>query len=367
LVFMSDNSFYNQLQQGLLTILGNGDNHPHSFYESERLGFILASSIGCIREENQDRTLFFRAYTGGSKANFVAAVLCDGMGGMIQGGKCASLATSTFVSSLVLDKEPDLLLRLKTSVQKANDAVFKKYHGEGGSTLVAVVCDESNHWIIASVGDSRIYKAKLGSSLELLTVDDTVERQLDLLGKGLNISSEFGRGLTQFVGIGDSIEVHVQSLNPQPNEMLILTSDGAYNLSKDGKVFNSLVTNAKTSQELVNRLLSVSEWFGGIDNATIAVIPTFHDFKLQKNENKKGYLEVWSPLCGQNNFFNLSSELTSTTKNSYLGKVEKPKNQSNTRKNKVSSNGISKIEIITDDIPKNSQSSFQIDIVEITP
>ena len=364
---MSDNAFYNQLQQWLLTILEDSDNHPRNFYAFEKLEFILASNIGCVREENQDRILFFRAYTGSSKANFVAAVLCDGMGGMIQGGKCASLATSVFVSSLVLDKEPDLFLRLKTSVEKANDAVFKKYHGEGGSTLVAVVCDQSNHWIIASVGDSRIYKAKLGCSLELLTVDDTVERQLDLLGKGLNISSEFGRGLTQFVGIGDSIEVHVQSVNPQPNEILILTSDGAYNLSKDGKVFNSIVTNSKTSQELVNRLLSVSEWFGGIDNATIAVIPTFGDFKLQKNENKKGYLEVWSPLCGQNNFFNLSSELTSTTKNSYLGKVEKPKNQSNTRKNKLSSNGISKIELITDDIPKNGRSSFQIDIVEITP
>lgn len=364
---MSDDAFYNQLQQGLLAILEDADNHPCNFYTLERLKFILASNIGCVREENQDRTLFFRAYTGSSKANFVGAVLCDGMGGMIQGGKCASLATSTFVSSLVLDKERDLFLRLKASVQKANDAVFKKYHGEGGSTLVAVVCDQFNHWIIASVGDSRIYKAKLGLSVELLTVDDTVERQLDLLGKGLNISSEFSRGLTQFVGIGEDIEVHVRSLNPQPDEIFILTSDGAHDLSKDGKVFNSLVTNARTSQDLANRLLSVSEWFGGRDNATIAVIPTSCDFKLQKNENQKGYLEVWSPSCGQNNFFNLSPEVISNTRNGYAEKVEKPKSQSNARKNKVVSKDIAKKEISNDDIASNGQSSFQIDIVEITP
>jgi len=361
---MSDNAFYNQLQQGLLKMFEEVDNHPHSLASSEKLGFTLASNVGCVREENQDRTLFVRAYMRSAKANFVAAVLCDGMGGMLHGGECASLATSTFVTSLVFDKEPDLLLRIKNSVQKANDVVFKKYRGEGGSTLVAVVCDQSKNWIITNVGDSRIYKAKLGQSLELLTIDDTVERQLDLLGRSVNISPEFARGLTQFIGVGESIEVSVQSLNPHPNEIFVLTSDGAYDLSKDGKVFTSLVINSRTSQELASRLLSVSEWLGGKDNATVALLPTSFDFNLQKVENQKGYLEVWSPF-GKTSFLSLLPDDVSTTK-SYIEKTEKPKIRPSKRKSKVIPNTNSKTEIKNNDTDRNSQSSFQIDIVEIT-
>jgi PPM family protein phosphatase len=360
---MSDTTFYNQLQQVLLKMLEDVDSQTHNISSTEKLGFTLGSSIGCVRKENQDRTLFFRALNkDNSKTNFAAAILCDGMGGMIQGGECASLATSIFVSWLVLDKEPDLLLRLKKSVQKANDAVFKKYHGEGGSTLVAVVCDQFNNWIIASVGDSRIYKAKLGFSPELLTIDDTVERQLDLLGKSMTVSSELGKGLTQFIGVGESLEVHLQSLIPQPNEIFILTSDGAHDLARDDIVFSSLVVNSRTPHELVGRILSISDWLGGKDNATAAVISTSCDFNLH---NQMGSLEIWSPLENVK-FFTLTSDNLSNLNNGYLSKPEKSKPRTNKRKDKAVSNIISK-SVTENDIARNSQSSFQIDIVEVMP
>jgi PPM family protein phosphatase len=360
---MSDNTFYNQLQQGLLKMFEDVDTQNQSTSVLEKLGVILGSNIGCIRKENQDRTLFLRAvYRSTQKANFVAAVLCDGMGGMIQGGECASLATSVFVSSLLSLQESDLSLRLKTSVQDANDAVFKKYHGEGGSTLVALVCDQFNNWLIASVGDSRIYKTKLGFEPELLTVDDTVERQLDLLGKSINISSEFSRGLTQFIGVGESIEVHLQSLNPKNDEVFILTSDGAHDLSSDGKVFSSVVINSRSSQELVSRLLNISEWLGGRDNATVAIIPTTHDFNLQRDGNQMGYLEVWSP-SEKNNFINLSPESSLMVKNGYEKKTEQPKNQPNKRKGKATPNSASKSDT-ENGLSRNDKQLIQIDIVE---
>ena len=53
--------------------------------------------------------------------------------------------------------------------------------------------------------------------------------------------------------------------------MLLLTSDGAHDVPKD--IFRYLTTTAKSSFDVVDKLLTLAELLGGRDNATVIALP----------------------------------------------------------------------------------------------
>src|SRR5579871_5639257 len=53
---------------------------------------ILATDIGLKREENQDRVAALRLSAKQSSLPIIAVVVADGMGGMRDGARCATLA-----------------------------------------------------------------------------------------------------------------------------------------------------------------------------------------------------------------------------------------------------------------------------------
>ena len=55
------------------------------------LPIAMASDIGLVRSENQDRAAILRIQLTEGRSS-VVVVLCDGMGGMSDGAECASLA-----------------------------------------------------------------------------------------------------------------------------------------------------------------------------------------------------------------------------------------------------------------------------------
>src|SRR5471030_274852 len=59
-------------------------------------GFAIGSVKGPAREDNQDRAVVARIIRGSSPAlSVTVALVCDGMGGMVDGGTAAALAAST--------------------------------------------------------------------------------------------------------------------------------------------------------------------------------------------------------------------------------------------------------------------------------
>ena len=89
------------------------------------LPIVLATDIGLQRSENQDRVAALRigSRTGGARP-LIAVVVVDGMGGMRDGGKCATLALSSFFYALTLYRTHDLQRRASAAIEYANDEVF---------------------------------------------------------------------------------------------------------------------------------------------------------------------------------------------------------------------------------------------------
>ncbi|MDK4706358.1 protein phosphatase 2C domain-containing protein [Rhizobium sp. CNPSo 4062] len=214
--------------------------------------FFVASDIGSTRKENQDRVAVLRVAS--KAANFWCACLCDGMGGMANGRQAASFAISAFFASLISNRREPTEARLERAVRAANAMVVSEVPG-GGSTLSAL-CLEAGSVFTLNVGDSRIFRMHRDGKLERLTTDDTMEEAY---------GSE-GRGLLQFIGMKSGMLPHIKRVTGIDGQFFI-TSDGAH-LVGDATL-RDLRQNSRDRAVFSDRVLELSNWLGGVDNATI--------------------------------------------------------------------------------------------------
>lgn len=249
----------------------------------------IASDIGNVRNDNQDRAVISRGIDKHGRDYIVLAV-ADGIGGMRDGATCAALAISSFLSTINqyaqagIESSEDLI---RNAVVAANKAIFSKYRGEGGSTLVALLVRPGHPTCWLSIGDSRVY-CLLGKSLNQTSIDDTIAGQL---GVSHEVTPEQSK-LLQFIGMGNELEPHIAKLIAEPINGVILTTDGIHFLAPSTKLLEQIVSNAQDPGVCVKRLIELAKWCGGPDNATAAMI-TFPSDSQQEERPSYLCLEVW--------------------------------------------------------------------------
>jgi hypothetical protein len=97
------------------------------------LSAVLATDIGLARSENQDRVAALRFNTKSTSGRpLIAVAVADGMGGMRDGAKCATLALSSFFHALILHRNHPIETRVNAAIGYANDTVFRFAGGRGG-------------------------------------------------------------------------------------------------------------------------------------------------------------------------------------------------------------------------------------------
>lgn len=218
---------------------------------------VLASDIGLVRTENQDRAAAL--YTGKKSINplFVIAV-ADGMGGMRDGGICANLALASFFHAIVQHRNLDIRTRANEAIKEANHQVYEIYKSSGGSTLTAVLLDSHGTKIIVHIGDTRIYTFGLNEKVERHTTDDSLAEAV----------GGSGRELLQFIGMGESIQPKISEIT-RGEGFCAITTDGIHSIEE--KTLNKILENSKGIEQASERLRSVAEWCGGTDNSTSAI------------------------------------------------------------------------------------------------
>lgn len=261
-----------------------------------RLGTAVGTTIG-RRAENQDRCLIMTAsFPKTPERDFVLAAVCDGMGGMAHGGAYASLALGAFVASVVhgVDEAPDA--RLMAAVGKANDAVHDDQTGHGGATLSAVFAAPDSGITAVNVGDSRIYGVDADSKLTQLTTDDTLAAHLSALRGGDHSDIPKGDQLVQYIGMGPGLEPHIIPIDAdEPPDHLLITSDGAHYFDQD--VMQRVLGAAEDAEEAVGRLMTLSEWLGGRDNAAAIMAPVGGLTAFAPdNPPDHDLIEIWGPF-----------------------------------------------------------------------
>lgn len=224
----------------------------------------VASDVGVVRQENQDRVALVRACDRSGGA-FVLAALADGIGGMKNGAECAALALGTFLDGVISEAQHSADPRdwLWRAANMADRAVHAKHMGNGGSTLVAVLLTKGHRPLWLSIGDSRVYLAA-DAKIRQLSCDDTLEGQLGKVTGGRRAD------LLQFVGLGEALEPHIEPVPWDASGTIMLTSDGVHFVEDD--YLAKVVHFAPDAGVCVKRLTEFARMLGGPDNASVAAV-----------------------------------------------------------------------------------------------
>jgi serine/threonine protein phosphatase PrpC len=247
------------------------------------LPVVWASTRGTVREENQDRVLIAQAETG-----LAIAVLSDGMGGMKEGARAATLAASATVAYCIAFPSTPIEKLLADALHFANEEVFRILHGDGGAAVVLAAWTQGSRYV-AHAGDARAYHIEGEGQLRQLTIDDTVKGQLQGLGRPSAQESHLHSQLLQFIGMGKELEPHVAHA-PNGGRGLLLTSDGVHGLPLP--IMEWVLRRAGHLQAVAARLVTASEWNGGHDNGTVVAIGAQ---SVHEATPSAGVAEFWLP------------------------------------------------------------------------
>jgi PPM family protein phosphatase len=146
---------------------------------------------------------------------------------------------------------------------------YAQEHAENrtmGTTLTAVIA-RGNHAQVAQVGDSRAYLFRAGN-LVLLTQDQTIGNRLRERGTDPDmINPQFKELLTQAMGAQRELSVVMTSTDLEPQDLLLLCSDGLYKVVTPEEVVDILELEIPLI-ERARKMIARGNENGGPDNIT---------------------------------------------------------------------------------------------------
>lgn len=220
-------------------------------------------------------------------------VLADGMGGHV-GGKVASRMAVDAIADFMVRwrREPDFEWpfeimesrgfdenSLVNAVRVANVRVYNRAQVDEtcanmGTTVVAITYSPEAGLVIAHVGDSRCYRLR-GDSLVQLTDDHSL---VNHLMRHFHLSEAEARAragsnvIVRAVGLEDDVEPDLNVDQPLPGDVYLACSDGLTDLVEDWIIQQILAGHADDLGEAARALVRAANMAGGTDNITVMLL-----------------------------------------------------------------------------------------------
>ena len=146
---------------------------------NDRVEIAVRSVIG-TRDKQQDNACVLTNH------DCIFAALCDGMGGLENGGEASELAIQTFEEQYRKHNGKDSRAFLADCLRRADSAIYLHSKARSGTTAVMLVVHKlSLYW--ASVGDSRLYILR-GDEIIQATRDHNYGLRLATIKNGREIA-----------------------------------------------------------------------------------------------------------------------------------------------------------------------------------
>ncbi len=241
------------------------------------LQYGAATDVGRVREVNEDSHL----------ASPPVFVVADGMGGHEGGDVASAIVVEEFdrLTDERFDPETgaDVLTRTLVECQR-RIAAYGEEHRSGqagrrwyaGTTAVAallVADDQGPQWLLANIGDSRVYRVK-GSRLEQVSRDHSLVQ--DLADSGQISPEERATHpernvVTRALGGPEEPQPDFFLLPVQNAPRLVLCSDGVNGMLDDTEM-EEVLREHDDPRDAADRLVAAAVAAGGEDNATAVVV-----------------------------------------------------------------------------------------------
>jgi protein phosphatase len=203
-------------------------------------------------------------------------VIADGMGRHAAGEVASRLAVEAITEAFRTSdfgppREPTLArrpARLRGAILKGNErilgeaATHEEYAGMGTTVVAAYFSPNNQRVWIAHVGDSRCYRLRSGSLLQL-TTDHTLGAA-GIQGKTASI-------LSRAVGVEPNVDVEVTTESPLPGDIYLLCSDGLSRMVPAEELESTLI-GAADLDDATKTLTDLANRGGGRDNITVILV-----------------------------------------------------------------------------------------------
>jgi protein phosphatase len=229
------------------------------------------TDVGKKRDHNEDSFLV--------DVGLGLFVVADGMGGHAGGGTASRLAVETIEAAMrtageleegkLRDALAEALARACRSVYGAAQA-DPSLAGMGTTVTAAAVAGPAA--VIAHVGDSRCYLVRGGRIHQVSEDHSLVNEQLKAGAITADEArhSRFRNIITRSVGFEEQVQIDMLGFVLEPQDQLVLCSDGLSNLAEDREILE-VVTHA-TVEEAPARLVDLANSRGGDDNITVILV-----------------------------------------------------------------------------------------------
>jgi serine/threonine protein phosphatase PrpC len=228
------------------------------------------TDVGQVRTTNED------AFGCCVEAGVFA--LCDGMGGAAAGEVASRIAVDTLINQLcVAESQENRRKVLEEAIATANRLVHARAEKEAalhgmGTTLVAVAIG-GDRALIGHVGDSRCYLFRRGH-LRRLTHDHSLVDEQVRLGQLTQDEAErspLRNVITRAIGTQTSVSADIAELPLQPDDLLLLCSDGLTKELSD-KLIGAMLNETGDLEQICGRLIEAAKAAGGHDNVTCVLV-----------------------------------------------------------------------------------------------
>jgi protein phosphatase len=284
--FSSSEDDTNELPCAGRKIPGDGARVSSSFeYYSE-------SCPGMIRKNNQDSTFtgVFKYCTSNNNFSVCIGMVADGIGGLARGEVASSIAVASVNLRIThalcehVKKNGGTQFQgsavsniLSESIKTANRIIYDKginLNEKIGTTFTGVIVLGGTAYF-GHVGDSRAYIIdREKKSIERVTRDHSLVGRLVELG---HITDQEARvhprrnEIYKMLGFENEVEVDTYYRNINSSSIILLVSDGLWELIEDAVILNVILDGCSISAG-AKKLVEMANRNGGYDNISIVVI-----------------------------------------------------------------------------------------------
>jgi serine/threonine protein phosphatase PrpC len=222
---------------------------------------------------------------GGSQGKLL--IVADGMGGEAEGERASTIAVdqlATYVLNslgwcfrLEENSEHDFEEDLKSALKSCQDSIHSAASGHsemrGMGTTMTISYIVWPRAFVVHVGDSRCYLLRNGD-LAQVTVDHTMAAVMAKAGQMSREEareSPMGHALWNALGgKSEDLSVDVYKLSLECDDLLLLCTDGLYDLVPHEKL-QRILSTGESAEATCRRLVNLANENGGKDNITVIV------------------------------------------------------------------------------------------------
>ena len=227
------------------------------------------TDVGAVRSVNEDR--YF------ASADLGVWAVADGMGGMSRGDWASGQVVAALETLGRRASVDEMLGDVASALARANDLIFAEAEAQGNrmGTTAVVFVQRDLDFGLAWVGDSRAYLLRAGCLYRLSRDHSQVQEMVDagLLEEAAAAKHPMRNVLTRAVGVVTPLAVDTVVNRLEPDDMVLLGSDGLYGVIGEGEM-QDILTKLPI-EAAAQAMLARCHQLGAPDNITFVAVSTF--------------------------------------------------------------------------------------------